>query len=430
MSGTESMIGRVRALVAGVVGASVVLLSPTTADAQFRGGWGGGEMFESPMPESELEKIAEMLGLDEDVRMLAESMLEAMETEFDTHRDEMRQIMDDARDEFRDTRDFTVWEDLRPIMEDFGEKREDIEAAFVEDMKMLLNDDQLEMWPKVERMRVRTRSLRNGLLSGETVDLIDLAEASSFEPEIMDSIVPVLDQYELELDRALKARNDVYEEGMSKAMELWRAQDMETIDKLFKDATEAAERVRDTNRRYMRQVAQLLPEGSQEAFEQAFREKSFPRVYRQSYLNTAIESAKLFDDLTVDQRDEMATLEEAYKRDAGSVNARWATAIEESESNRSFRSMFRGGGDDSEASREARRERRELDTRFEDQLLGILTEEQIERLPEREQRDFRERGRDRFQRGGRERGERGGDRGDRGERGDRGDRGSRQPDSL
>lgn len=401
-----TVMGRIRGMITTLVCGAVVAISGT-AQAQFRGM--GGDLFNPPVSNRELDKIAELLGMDEVTTELAESMLDAMETEWEKQRDEMREIMNDAREEFRDTRDFAVWEDLRPIMEDFGEKREAMEEAFLADVKLLLTEEQTEEWPRVDRMLLRQRSLRDGLLSGEAVDLIELIKELEMSEGSVASLRPVLDQYELEMHRALEHRNEVFESSMNEGMSLFRDQDFETIEKLFAKSTEAAERVRDTNRRYARQLGQMLNEDERVGFESRYQEQSFPRVYRDAWVMTAASSAETFDDLTVDQRESVADIRAAYQREARVVNERWAKAIQEAESNRTFQDMFRGGPQ-SDETREARDARRDLDERFEEQLLGILNEDQIDRLPEKERRNFRERGRDRFQRG---------DRGNRGERGQR-----------
>ncbi|MCA9310425.1 MAG: hypothetical protein KDA21_04415 [Phycisphaerales bacterium] len=404
MNRSVTLMSRVRGVVAAVVMGSALAL-PGVAQAQFRGGM-GGDLFNPPVSDSELDKIVELLGLDESVAELADSMLDAMDTDWEKQRDEMRDIMRDAREEFQETRDFTVWEDLRPIMEEFGKKREAMEASFLSDLKLLLDEDQTEEWPRVERMLLRQRSLRDGLLSGEAVDLVEISNDLELESDSKEALRPVLDQYEVEMHRALEHRNEVFEDGMSQGMSLFQNQDFETIDKLFAKATEASERVRDTNARYARQMIQLLPEGDQAAFEERYQRESFPRVYRDAWVVSAVESAETFDDLTVDQRERVTEMRTAYERDARPLNERWAEAIRESESKRTFQDMF-GGGRDSESTREAREARQSLDQRYEEQLKSILTEDQVSRLPEQDRRDFRERGRERFQRG---------DRGDRGDR--------------
>jgi hypothetical protein len=349
------------------------------------GGFGGGQMFEPGISTRDLDKYAEFLSMTAEQKEAASALLEGYQSEFDRVAKEMRDVTDAAREEFRDTRDFTVWDEVRPSVEAYQAKRKEMEGALLRDVKDLMAEEQAAKWPQLERMRRRDTTLRRGFLSGETVDVTGLVEDAKLAPEVMERVRPTLSQYEVELDRVLIERNEQFETGMGQGMALFRQGDMAGVNELFNKAREAAVKVRDVNRRYARLVEGMVPDEQREKFKREFKERSFPRVYRESFALRSIDAAANFDDATAEQRAAIAELRAGYEREASAVNEKWAKAIEENEMTITPMEMMGGGG--GPGMREGRMARRELDQKNVEKLKGILTEEQVKRLPERRERE-------------------------------------------
>lgn len=344
-----------------------------------------GAMFEPGISTRDLERYGRFLNLTPEQFEAAAALLEGYQSEFDAAARKMREATDAAREEFRDTRDFTVWDDIRPKMEAFQARRKELEAAFLRDIKDIVTEEQAAKWPTLERMRRRDLSLRRGFISGEGMDVIAMTEELKLSAEALEALKPALQQYEIEMDRALIERNELYEQGFAQGMTLFRQGDMAAIGEIFNKAREAAVKVRDINRRFARQVEGLLPESSRGEFAAEFREKSFPSVYRESYAARAMEIAEAFEDATPEQKQGIASLRSAYEREAATLNDRWAKAIEENEMTVTPMQMMGGGG--SPAIRDARTARRNLDDRTVEKLKGLLTEGQVSRLPDQRGRD-------------------------------------------
>ncbi|MBL8745341.1 MAG: hypothetical protein JNK58_03185 [Phycisphaerae bacterium] len=376
-----------RAFIRGVVVIAAALVPSLSAVAQpgMMGGFGGGQMFDPGVSTRDLDKYAEFLSMTPEQKEAAAALLDGYQTEFDRMAKEMREATDAAREEFRDTRDFTVWDDLRPKMEAFQAKRKELEGTLLRDVKDLMTDEQAARWPELERLRRRDTTLRRGFLSGETVDVVKLVEDSALPAEAMEQVRPLLSQYEIELDRVLIERNEQYEAGMGQGMALFRQGDMAAVNELFNKAREAGAKVRDVNRRYARLIEGVIPEGQREKFSREFKERSFPRVYREGFAGRALDAAVNFKDVTEEQRSRIAEIRQSYDRDAEAINVKWSKAIEENEMTITPMEMMGGGG--GPALREGRTARRELDQRTVDKLKAVLTEDQVKRLPERRERD-------------------------------------------
>lgn len=378
-----------RGFAALVVGAAVLGGAAAPAQAQFRGGgmnW--REMLDPSISSRDLDRMAEMLTLSDDQKAVADDLLAGFQSQYQEMASKLRETFDGARQEFQETRDPSVWRELRPVMDKAQEQIKTIETAFFGDLKAVLEPVQLEKFPAFERARKREKSLQTGFLSGETVDIVRMVEDLKLPADARAALAPVLAQYETEIEKALAERDALYEEGMSQGMDLWQSGQMDKMNEMFNKSRDAGAKVRDINRRFARQVESALPEGEQARAASEFRERSFPRIYRDGYLRRAIETAKKMDDLTAEQRAQVETIAREYERESSGINTRWAEALEKSEMSRTIMQMF-GGGGQSEEVRTAQQARRELDDKALEQLREQLTEEQRDKLPERQNQDWR-----------------------------------------
>lgn len=383
------LMSRVSGLVVAVVLA--VSMLATNAHAQmFRAGMRGA--MEADFTSKGLEEAAEILRLDDDQKMIAEELLKGYLVEWEELRGRMNQVMEGARQEFRETQDPSVWQDIQEVMTKFDDEKKAMTDRFVGDLKLTLTEEQLDRWPTLERQRRRAATMQNNpmSLSGEGVDVIALVKEMEFTPETMEGVAPILERYEVELDRALIERNEIQEKGMGRAMELWQNQDFDTMEKIFNEARDAGVKVRDANRRAAKQITSVLPEEQAALFEQKFKEASFPQVYRRSFAVRAFETANDMADLTTEQREQIGQMRSQLDRELATLNDKMAASIEKDEMERSIQGMMgmgrRGPGGDNAA----RQERRDYETKMVERLKSVLTPEQQALLPEPEQqRDWR-----------------------------------------
>ncbi|HYE03021.1 MAG TPA: hypothetical protein VD963_07275 [Phycisphaerales bacterium] len=354
------------------------------------GGMGAG--LDYPVSTRDLERLETMLALTPEQRDAARMLLEASQAEFEPVASAARQEIERAREEFRETRDPSVWADIRPKMEAVQASSRRLEAALLKDVQGLLTSEQASKWPAFERARRRERTVGRGMMAGERVDLIRLTERLEIDDATRAQLRPLLEQYELELDRELVKRNEVYDQTQSKMGELFEAArragggfesiDRGAMDELLKAGREASVRVREVNRKYARQVEGLLPDEAKAGFTQQFKRESFPMVYRPTYGSRLVDAAVALDDLSDAQRTTLTQVREAHERQLAAINAQAEAAWEEFESTATAEGMMmmRFGN---EGVDEARRKRRELDEQTEQKLRAVLTPEQRERLPRR-----------------------------------------------
>lgn len=355
------------------------------------GGMGGmQQLFEPPVSSRDLDKYAKQLGLDKEQTEVLTSLLEASQQEFNEAAKTAREQMEKLREEAREARDPEVWREMGAQMETFRKARQKMEDTFFSDFKDILTEEQAAKFPKIERQRRREQTIGRGLMSGERVDLIRTVEELNLTPDQAAPLQPTLDLYEADLDRELTARNAVYEESQGKIREMFEAGNMDDMQKVLEKGREASKRVRDVNRRYARQLESMLPAEAQAKFTEQVRRESFPMVYRPTQAGRAIDAAKAFTDIDETQKSALATLSENYTRELGSLNKQLEQATLDREENITAQDLmsrgFGGRGGDEGPMGELREKRRDLDSTTMDKLRALLTPEQVEKLPRREDR--------------------------------------------
>jgi hypothetical protein len=394
---------------------------------RFMGGGpgGGGDLFGPPVTTRDLETYVKFLGLTREQQETARALVEGVTAEYQPLARSVRDRMEQIREEFRETRDPSVWQGMASRWAEVRAARKKIEESFANDLKAILTPEQAEKWPAVERAQRRTKTLPRGLMSGERVDLIGLVDRLGLSEEAAAALRETLEQYEADLDRELVRRNEFMEKAMEQGpslMQSFQEGDTEKLQQLFEKGREASARVRDVNRRYQRLIEGLLPEDKRAVFAEDFRRESFPMVYRPSFAARTLDAAEQLPDLDESQKAALADIRASFTREQGAINTRMQAAIEDLEKNVNVDNMFARFNDP--AMREMRDAKRQLDEQTIEKVNKVLNEAQRTRLPERDARGEGGRG---FRRGGEAGADRGqGDDGPRPQRRGRGQQGEPQ----
>ena len=351
------------------------------------GGGGGGDR----ISKRSAEKYADILGLDQSQRevldLLHQGYEDGVKAESDRHRDKMRQMSQ----EFQDSQDHSVWEDMPKIQKEYRDKLKSMEGSFMNDLRAMVSDEQAEKWGKVERTRRREVGLGGGAVSGAGVDVVALVDGLKLGSSERAQFSQDLEQYEADLDRLIAEKIKSEEEHASKMGDGPRQFDMESMSAMMAQSREMGMKIRDLNLNYSRKIEQLVPEAKRGEWNSAFKEASFPQVYRKSTTQRQLDAALKFDDLTSEQRSQLSQALESHNQAVGAINDRLSKAVMAEEENGDGGGMITAGGQsmrvqfgeedpDSEAAK-LKKEKRELDRRLTDRMSSVLTKDQNDRLP-------------------------------------------------
>lgn len=352
-----------------------------------------GGMNRPAMTPGELETYAGILGLDETQHAAAKELLGSYTSEYEKASREQAEKMRQISEEFRETRDDEVWQQMGPVSEKFSKRGKELETSLLADLKAVCDDKQLAQWPKLERTRRRDRTIDRGTVSGESVDLVRIVRGLDLNSEAKAAVDPQIESYEQDLDRALESRNRILDEQMA-AFSPGRGGpisfDLDAFQKQQREARDAGAKVRDVNQRFARSIEGLLPEAVRATFAAEVKRASFPMVYRQTRAQRAFDAAIKFNDIDDKQKEAITALRQGYEQEIASLNDKWASAILDEENDAGGVTGLGGGAvmisfggdDEGKPSAAARKARRDADRKAVQSLESLLSPEQKERLPQ------------------------------------------------
>ena len=326
----------------------------------------------------------------------------------DRMREAAQQSMDEAQengalDEARD-----VMGEMLDILEEWLAVRTRLYNQFVSDVKVQLTDDQLVMWPAFDRFLVREKTLPKGRLSGEDVNLFMVLDDVGLSDEAFDSISGSLDDYELRLHGALKARNDFLLNSAAQMYKAMKDGDASDARRILERQVNFREAVRNVNDEFRATFTSAIESDEERmALEAAILEESYSRIYRTTTAQRAFDAAINLETLSEDQMISIAELERAYLSELGPRNSELVRLLRQTEGieqvergermvammsgdmSRGMPWMGGGGGEDSKEEQrydEAMERRGELDENYIERLNAMLTPEQQEAMPRRRTR--------------------------------------------
>jgi len=337
-----------------------------------------------------LQEYAVLLGMNDDQKDTATTLLEGYREAHKAATEELQAKMESLQEKARDTGDWSVFQkDMPEMAKGFGEKVEKLEKQLTEDMKAVLNSEQLEKWPVIERHRRRDQGLRFGFYSGTALDLIRITQRQGINADSAES-KDVLTQYETELDGRLVAFGTWAEESRKEQLKAENFGNQATQMESLKKGSEFSKEIRDINKRYFTRLSATLDEENRSKFVEEFNKRAYPRIYRDSHTEEMIKAAAGYSDLDETQKESVKTIKEQYAREATSLNANWAKVQDDAEekaggSVQLMMAQWMGGGDDVKKAQEeikkAREARKELDDKFKKRLQDALNDGQKDRLP-------------------------------------------------
>ena len=377
---------------ATVVTASLLLFAPIApvAMAQFGGRAGFSEALKPDLLPRDMTMIVETLKLEEWQRPIVQSLLEDYQISFKTGTDALQQKMqDNARKQKGAMNDVRLL--LAPI-EAWAPEKERLYEDLMASIKSQLSENQQERWPKFERAVRRSKSLDDSDLAGEGVDLIFVIRQMQLPPDVVAVVEPLLDQYEISLDVALKARDAKITSLMPKFTEAMTTMDINTGGNLQDQIIATRIQVRQVQDDSIETIAAQLPA----PHGQDFRSRALAQGYREAFQPDALGSffaAVLnLNDLTSEQRSQVQAIQVTWENAFMALQTRMLETIrveEPKKSQRKIRALAaqraeKSGGVAPEVPPDLmvplRNEKNKLVQETRESVLKLLAEDQIDRL--------------------------------------------------
>ncbi len=274
-------------------------------------------------------------------------------------------------------------------VEEWKKEKTQLRGHFMTDVKLLLTEDQQKLWPGFERRFRREKSLRDYELSGESVDLFKVIDELDLDQEQQALIAPTMEQYGLQLDAALRDRDETLQTDSQEIVKALDSQDRGQVEKMLERQIKKRVNVRDVNNHFVELLVHALPEETATEFQLAARARGYARIYRTTRAERILDTALELDDL--DESTE-STLQELHKQHSDEIrrlNEQLKISVEQHEPAQVIERTLRRINWDQSTSTPFTEDpiaqvfyaRREYSETILDQLQTILPPEQYEQLP-------------------------------------------------
>jgi len=293
----------------------------------------------------------------------------------------------------------------------FLTKKVELRKELVDGVKGVLRADQLANWDAFERFLRRERAMGNGILSAESTNLIFVLDDADLTQAGIDAAKAILDNYELQLDGALKARDEFLESSEPRLLKSMLDANTQESTRIVDQQISMRKAVRDINERFRTEITQALPAEDGAKFNLAALKAGYQRTYNTTATQKMFEQAGKIEGLSAETIAAIADLGSQYERELMAVNDRIVSATKKEEVDRTKEDMERalsmmngtgswsnmmgrgrfGGGDQDQPDpvRDAFDDRAKLAESYQSRLKALLTPEQFEALPKGNERGGR-----------------------------------------
>jgi len=377
--------------------------------------------FRPPPPDEETRQTRRRVA--EEIRQVAREMREESDKAqtaeqrravTDRYRDKIRALQDQLRELSPRTADREQADEARrhreQLAEQWNARKTVLSDQFLANVRAILDEPQQQRWPILERRLRREKTIGQGELSGESVDLISIVHGLQLEQEIQSTLDQALQEYAIQLDNALKARNDYLDRTRGQLYEMLRGGDADTVPALVNTMIALHKQVRDVNDTHLEIIASAIDAAAPEQphlaaqFRQDALLRGYPRIFRTTRLQRLFEEAKALDTLDDDTLADVITLEEAYLAELTAHNLRLLQTVKAHDPERMRQRYERMGhrpdqriarGEENAGDEPARTPiprirdnpmddafaaRRETDRQYTDRLQALLGEEHFNQL--------------------------------------------------
>lgn len=352
----------------------------------------------NPVRTSSVPAYCKVLTLDESQSEAFKTLHKAYKERMQESQKAMNEAFKSAQEHAEDGDFNAMGKKIREVAEKFGAEQSKMTDELLGDLKGLLNPSQADKWPALERLRRRdTMGGGMSMVSGSSIDLIDLVGRAQLPAEETAKVDPVLSEYDLDMDKCLRDREAAMRKAGEEQEKANKANggemhfDMESIEKMMKEMRELELKQRDVNTRFLDRILAAVSPEWKAKLETKWRETAFRRIFSEPHALRQLKAAAKFEDLTSEQAAKIEEIKKSYEADSVALNEAWMKAqIEADKEGKGLGGMVINiGGEDNNADdplSKARKARRDREKRATEDLKALLSEEQRGKLPKRERK--------------------------------------------
>ena len=359
------------------------------AHAQFGEAAGIGEAMQQDFLSRDIVLFSQGLNLDDMQRVIVEALFTDYEQAFDAGIENMKKKLEGMKDQM--TTDDTA-RVLKLVFAPFTEwsvEKGKLYEQFLQNVQVVLTPEQMEKWPAFERSLYREKNIHRGQLSGENLNLFYVIRDLKLDEKTMASIQPVVDEYDIALDQALRARQNAKIDPNNPMLAALAEQDSQKRTDSLMRLLAFQVRIRDVNDEYIEKIAAALPADLGAKFKADALDRAYPRIFRETQAQRIFRVAKELEGLDPTVLQSVIELEIAYLAELSVVNQQLHQMMKKHEPDdirhRAEDFDRRMDGQQPEQREDPTRElfvrRDDLARTYIKQLQALLTPEQFDQLP-------------------------------------------------
>ncbi|MDA1008846.1 MAG: hypothetical protein O2800_07610 [Planctomycetota bacterium] len=369
---------------------SLCALAPLPiASAQFGGELGFREAFRPDFLNRDIELFATVLELEEWQKPIIEILLDDYQSEYRIGEASLRNRLVDLSSQLQAANQQNAMQLLLAPFQQWQIEKARIGEVFMRNVKLQLSDDQISRWPGLERALRREKELSSGKLSGESVDLILVTKDIDVPRDVLKVAQPVMVEYEMALDASLVARASKINAMQDQLRDAQINGNIGAGVVGMESIVQSRIELREMQDRSALLIAEALGTTWGSVFTESARQRAYPTVFRPNPFFTLVDQVLTIATLSDDQKLAILSLRSRFDVDLEQVEQELLRKHHAEEPKRELsparNAAARSRGEDASKPGDPYVEiivrRESLGDKARTELMGLLTPEQIESLP-------------------------------------------------
>lgn len=265
-----------------------------------------------PFTQADIRIMDSILGLTPEQRELTDALFQEFFGRYRQAATEVRLEIEALVEEAAITQKEQPLHDGSAIVAEWTKRRDAMRVQFVEDLRLLMDQHQIQFWPKVERELRRKDQIGDGRIAGESIDLIRLIDAHIDGWQENSELVAELDRYAERMDRALVARSKLITSDEGREFYSLQTSDPDAALRLHAEALELRTKVLRINTDALDRLGAYLSTEQHTVIRHAFYQQATERAIPESPIAHRIAAARALPSLTATQRERMAPVLNRY----------------------------------------------------------------------------------------------------------------------
>ncbi len=336
----------------------------------------------------DLVVFAEGLNLDDGQEVIIEAMFDSYEDDFAVGWAETQERINRVAEQNRINPPSSSMETLEPVLNALGdwlEEKDSLDVGLLENVKTILVNEQILLWPSFVQRLYREKTINRGRLSGEAVNLFQIVRDSNLPSGAENAIADHMSEYATALDVALHKRDAILRGNPKKLFDNIlkgnASQSTTRVDSLISARVE----VRDIHDRYIELISDSLASPDRENFRGRALKRGYPRIYRKTPAQRILRQAAESENHPADIIVLVLQLESGYLQELGSINNKLLAMTRKNEPelqrHRELAGQIRKQGGTpqrlEDPTREVYKDREELGRKYITMLRDLLSPEQF-----------------------------------------------------